>query len=77
MMEVAITTAPRFRAATPRVLFDVTYYSGHWYYPDLHLSADGERFLMVAPDETWGVTTEIKVILNWLEDLEKQVPTRR
>ena len=77
MMEVGITKAPRFRADTPRVLFDVTYYSSDWYYPNLHLSADGELFLMVAPDETWGVTTEINVILNWLEELEKRVPTRR
>ena len=77
LMEVGITTAPRFRVDTPRVLFEVTYERADWYYPDLHLSADGEKFIMVVPDDKWGMATEVKVILNWFEELEKLAPTRR
>jgi serine/threonine-protein kinase len=77
LMEVGITTTPRFQVDPPRVLFEVTYERGDWYYPDLHLSADGEKFIMVVPDDKWGRATEVKVILNWFEELEKLAPTHR
>ena len=67
MMEVEIDTTSNLRAATPRALFDVSYEGGEWYIPDWHLSANGEQFVMVTPDEEWGKATEIKVILNWFE----------
>lgn len=75
MMEVELTTAPRIRAETPRPLFERDFYTGNWYYPDVQLSADGEQFVMVVPDEEWGVTTEISVILNWSQELERLAPT--
>ena len=77
IMGVGITTVPALRADTPRVLFEVSYSPGVWYNPDVHLSADGERFVMVTKDETWGVATEIKVVLNWFEELNRLVPTGR
>jgi hypothetical protein len=67
IMEVEIDTTSNLRAATPRALFDVSYESGEWFVPNLHLSGDGKRFVMVTPDEEWGTATEIKVILNWFQ----------
>ena len=71
MMEVGITTAPEFQAEIPRALFEVSQYDGLWWSPDFHPSPDGEGFVMIAPDETWGVATEVKVVLNWLEELQE------
>ena len=71
MMGVGITTEPKLRVDTPRVLFEVRHSGGGWFSPDLHLSTDGERFVMVTRDETWGVATEIKIVLNWLEELKR------
>jgi Tol biopolymer transport system component len=75
MMEVELTTAPRIRAGTPRPLFEADFYRGNWYSRDVHLSADGERFATVAPDEEWGVANEIRVILNWFDELKRQTGT--
>ena len=75
MMDVAITTVPKLRVDTPRVLFEVSYASGEWYSPDWHLSPDGEHFVVVTSDETWGVATEIKIVLNWLEELKRLAPS--
>ncbi|MCZ6725838.1 MAG: protein kinase [Acidobacteria bacterium] len=71
MMEVGIRTEPEFRAETPRALFEVSQYGGLWWSPDFHPSPDGEGFVMIAPDKTWGVATEIKVVLNWFEQLQE------
>ena len=77
MMEVGITTAPEFQAETPSALFEVSQYGGLWWSPDFHSSPDGEGFVMIAPDETWGVATEVKVVLNWLEELQQLAPHKR
>ena len=71
MMEVGITTSPRFQAEIPRALFDVSFSSGNWWSPDVQVSPDGERFLMVTPDETWGVASEIKIALDWPKELDR------
>jgi hypothetical protein len=30
---------------------------------------------MVKPDEEWGKATEIRVVLNWFEELKRLAPT--
>jgi len=40
------------------------------------VSPDGERFLMVdAPDRELLTVTEIHVVVNWFEELNRLVPT--
>lgn len=45
--------------------------------PSYDIAPDGERFIMIRPTEDSGVTarTEIRVIVNWLEELKRLVPT--
>jgi len=71
MMEVPITTSPKFSAEAPRALFELTYSFGPWWAPDVHLSPDGRRFLIVEPDESWDVATEITIALNWLDEVQE------
>ena len=75
MMEVPITTSPNFQAGAPRELFKLRYGRGIWFNRDALMSPDGEHFVIATPDEGWGVATEIKVALNWFEELKERVPT--
>jgi hypothetical protein len=43
-------------------------------FPNYDVSPDGQRFLMLkAPEETTA-PTQIKVVLNWFEELKRRVP---
>ena len=39
------------------------------------VSLDGQRFLMMKSSEQEPAVTQINVVLNWLEDLKRRVPT--
>ena len=75
MMAVRVSTTPRFQVDTPRPLFELRYATGPWYSPDIDVSTDGERFVFVAPDLSWGAASEVRVVLNWLEELQRLVTT--
>jgi serine/threonine-protein kinase len=75
LMVTSVTRTPDLRLSTPRPLFDATGYqrdtgagrSNASY--DVH--PDGERFVMLQP----SARTEIRVVLNWLEELKRLAPT--
>ncbi|MDA2933956.1 hypothetical protein MYX82_06390 [Acidobacteria bacterium AH-259-D05] len=72
MMAVAIQTEPRFSARTPRQLYKGTYILdtgvGH---PRYSVSPDGQHFMMGKASEE----DQIRVVLNWFEELKRLVPT--
>jgi serine/threonine-protein kinase len=75
IMRVAVSTSPRFRAGTPEVLLDEQYFTGFYAmvrYFDI--APDGKSFVFVKEDEEWGKPTEIRVVLNWFEELKRLVP---
>jgi Tol biopolymer transport system component len=59
MMVVDIQTQPAFKAGIPRMLFELPGYQGTRQYD-------------VAPEET--TLTQINVVLNWFEELNRRVP---
>ena len=62
----------RFERGRPRQLFPDIYFrnaESNW-----DISPDGRRFLMIKDDET-PARGEIRVVLNWAEELEQLVPT--
>ena len=76
VLAVSVETASAFRSGDPRVLFSGPYrrwstQSGHTY----DVTLDGERFVMIRESETDLAGSEIIVIQNWLEELERLVPT--
>jgi serine/threonine protein kinase/Tol biopolymer transport system component len=76
VLAVPISTSPRFRAEAPRVLLDAEYDMGTYRtHPNFDIAPDGKSFVMVKPDEDWGRATEVKVILNWFEELKRLAPT--
>jgi serine/threonine protein kinase/Tol biopolymer transport system component len=67
MMAVDIETAPTFRMGKPRLLFETEENV-------VCMAPDGRRFLAVIPVERAQDPTQIRVILNWLEELKQRVP---
>jgi len=81
VMAVAVETEPTFRAGKPGILFSGTYaYLSAMQPHPWDISRDG-RFLMmkeVASDGTSaaGDPQKINIVLNWFEELKKQVPLK-
>ena len=74
VIAVPIETDPNFRAGNPEVVFEGAYFlgpGGRTY----DVSPDGERLLMIKPVENESGTSQIIVVENWFEELERLVPT--
>jgi len=70
MMVVTIEREPGLHAGRPRVVFESPL-AGQF-----DISPDAKRFLMVTP-RTTAVPLEVRVILNWEEELERLAPHPR
>ncbi|MFI5182160.1 MAG: protein kinase [Thermoanaerobaculia bacterium] len=76
MMVVDVETKLTFRAGRPRALFEGRYIFGDSTYA---VTPDGTRFLMIKEDPaesetTVGCVKNLKVILNWFEEVKRRVP---
>jgi serine/threonine protein kinase/Tol biopolymer transport system component len=72
MMAVDVQTSPNFHAGTPKMLFETDASPAllGW-----DVSPDGRRFLMTRPGATQtGQQPEMRVVLNWFEELRRRVP---
>lgn len=76
MMAVAIDLESSSEVGTPQMLFEGPYLPTHFSFANYDVSADGQRFLMLAPvgPQVDGAT-QINVVLNWTEELKRLVPT--
>ena len=71
-MAVRVTTSPEFRAAAPELLHEQRFDWGVGLAPALYDVAPGdERFVVVAD----RATTELKVVFNWFNELERLMST--
>ncbi len=79
MMVVEVTTQPNFSAGSPKVLFEGQFLtsgvgmtgSGNTSYD---VAPDGQRFVMIKESEEQQESRQIKVVLNWFEELKRLVP---
>ena len=67
MMAVTVAVESTFRAGTPRALFEGRY--AEWY----DVTIDGGRFVMITKEQ--AVLTGLNLVLNWVEELKRLVPT--
>jgi protein kinase-like protein len=44
--------------------------------PDYDVDSQGQRFLMIKEDSWVSAPAEIRVVMNWLDDLKQRVPTQ-
>jgi hypothetical protein len=68
LMAAAITLTPRFTPEAPVKLFDTWIRS---YLSNFDVSADGQRFLSMAPDADF-VPTPMNILINWQALLNKK-----
>jgi len=73
MLSVAISTAPALQWGAPTLLFDRRYFGSPSPYD---VAADG-RFLMIKPAPVDDSPGQLKVAVNWLDELVRRVPVRR
>ena len=71
MMAVDVETSPSFRAGTPKLLFEKESAA-------YDVASDGKRFLLIkgngAPQ---GQSNELRVVLNWFEELRRHAPVSK
>jgi len=73
MMVVDVSATPDLGLSRARILFEQRYAFGSAQtVANYDVSPDGERFVMVKDDSASG---RINVVLNWLEELKRLVPT--
>jgi len=74
MVVVTVQADSSFSVGNPEILFEGTYAMGDGE-PSYDVSLDGERFLMIKQMEDGSATAQVIVVLNWLTELERLVPT--
>jgi hypothetical protein len=85
LMVVSITLEPSFNPGIPTLLFEGSFvgtrrtrsqvaFAGPS--TNYDITADGQRFVMIQPDEE-SVPSQITVVLNWFEELKRLVPVNR
>ena len=72
---VPITAGDTIQAGEPSALFDLEFLPGGVNAYQYAASADGQRFLVITPQET-ASSAAISVVLNWQEELKRLVPTK-
>ena len=78
MMVVAIHAEPTFSAGTPRTLFEFKEGPGDAEgFRGFDLAPDGQHFVMIQEGEESAPPTQLRVVVNWFEELKAKVPTGR
>jgi hypothetical protein len=76
LMSVSVTTQPTFSASTPRIVADIPApLMGRLSNGAYDVSPDGQRFLFVKANVESGRPDEVRVVLNWTEELKQLAPT--
>ena len=71
MMSVEVQTQPTFQAGTPHVLFQ-----GSYSITPYDVAPDSQHFLLVKDKEGQPEAREVKVVLNWVQELKRRVPAK-
>jgi Tol biopolymer transport system component len=73
LMSVSVAEQPGFAVGKPRTLFEGSFDQTLGINPRYHVSPDGKQFLMISSQDV-GPDVEIRVVLNWFEELKRLVP---
>jgi Tol biopolymer transport system component len=75
MMVVEFSTGPKPKVGRSRMLFEGRFVPGTPYGRNYDISPDGKSFVMITSTEMSSPPSQIHVILNWFNELERLVPT--
>ena len=71
MMMVPISGEPQFSPGKPELLFEGEFAPSTWYGRNFDVAGDGEKFLMVEYPLPDDLGAELKVVVNWFNDVER------
>ncbi len=78
MMVVSVGSGPELSPTRPRKLFDGNYAGSLEGLQEFDVSADGKRFVMIKNlQDGASETRELRMILNWFEELKQKVPVEK
>ena len=77
LIGVPVQTEPTFSYGNSEIVFEGQYTNSRGAGRSYDISPDGQRFLMIkeAAADTVAAPTQLHVVLNWLEELKRLVPT--
>jgi Tol biopolymer transport system component len=67
LVAVEVQTSPALRAGQPKALFELS--TSAW-----DVAPDGQRFLVVKPQEAEAETPQLQVVVNFFDELRRKVP---
>jgi serine/threonine-protein kinase len=71
LMTVPVETTPAFKAGTPHMLFQGPFFSSEH---DYAVTPDGKGFIFIRESQPESGPGELKVVLNWGDELKRRVP---
>jgi eukaryotic-like serine/threonine-protein kinase len=75
LMAVDIETSPTFRALVPHLLFDApTSFATALLAPGYSYASAEDRFLLLKAEPGGAESDELRVVVNWVEELKRLVP---
>jgi Tol biopolymer transport system component len=77
MYAVPVEAGREFTSGKPLLLFRAPHRRGSPNSPDYDVSPDGSRFLMVRMGEDESAPRRLNVVLNWVDEITRRVPTGR
>jgi hypothetical protein len=76
MTVVSVETEPILSIGPPRLLFEGNFEPGNLGGLNFDVSPDGRRFLMVQSPEATSPSGDFRVVLNWMSELERLLPSQ-
>ena len=77
MMAVSIATEPSLTPSKPITLFEAPYELTAPGYPNYDVSPDSQTFVMIKRSEQDAAPRQLNLVVNWLEELKRRVPTNK
>ncbi len=75
MMVVEVSTQLNWSAGVPETIFEGPFFAIGNGNTSYDVAPDGQRFVMIKESEEQQEAAQIKVVLNWFEELKRLVPT--
>jgi len=77
LMVVDVALEPEFRPGPPRLLFEGRFVQTPWYGRNYDVAPDGQTFVMVQQNLGGIEEAQLRVVLNWFEELKQSVAAER
>jgi hypothetical protein len=76
LMAVRVDTGRAFQASAPVLLFKGIYQVRPVTMLSFSVDPTRDRFLMLRPAQEGATATQLRIVLNWGQELERRVPAR-